>query len=217
MRHFGWAIVRRGLIRSQGLRRGLDLLGATIGLIALTPLFILIAVAIRVDSPGPVFFRQGRVGFGGRVFQIWKFRTMRVDAGENGPRITIGGDPRITRVGRHLRRWKLDELPQLLNVLDGSMGLVGPRPEIPEYVEMYGPRERKVLGFRPGMTDPASLKFRNEELLLRQVEDPLRHYEEVLMPQKVALNLEYARRATAASDLGVILRTIIVLFTKSDR
>lgn len=193
------------------LKRLLDLAGSAGGLVLSAPVLAGIAVAVRLDSPGPVFHRQERVGKGGETFRMWKFRTMIEDAPARGPRVTAAGDARVTRVGAFLRRTKLDELPQLLNVLGGSMSLVGPRPEVPEYVALYRPEERRVLEVRPGITDPASIAYRDEEEILARVADPMRHYEEVVMREKLAINLDYLERATVLSDLGVILRTLAAL------
>lgn len=195
------------------LKRGLDLFVAAAALLLSVPLFALIALSVRLDSPGPVFFRQERVGRGGSVFRIHKFRTMVVDAPARGPGITVGADPRVTRVGRFLRRSKLDELPQLLDVLAGHMSLVGPRPELPSYVALYPPELRaQVLSVRPGITDPASLKYADEASLLAAAADPEREYREVLLPAKLRESADYIRRATFYSDLLVLARTLALLF-----
>jgi len=200
------------------LKRGLDLTVAALGLALLAPLFALVALCIRLDSPGPVFFRQERVGRGGRVFRIHKFRTMVADAPSRGLGITVGEDVRITRVGRWLRRSKLDELPQLIDVLAGHMSLVGPRPELPRYVALYPADLRsQLLRVRPGITDPASLQFADEAALLAASADPERQYLEVLLPVKLSLSVDYARRATLATDLGVLLRTLGLLLRASGR
>ena len=194
------------------LKRGLDLFVAAAALMLSAPLFVLVALCIRLDSTGPVFFRQERVGRGGRVFRIRKFRTMVVDAPAHGLGITVGADPRVTRVGRVLRRSKLDELPQLLDVLAGHMSLVGPRPELPRYVALYPPELRaQVLGVRPGITDPASLKYADEATLLAAAADPEREYREVLLPAKLRESVDYIARATLASDLRVLARTAALL------
>lgn len=198
-------------------KRAFDLLLAGFGLLLLSPLMLLIAVGVRLDSPGPVFFRQERVGRAGRLFRIHKFRTMRADAA--GPQITVGDDLRITRVGRLLRRTKLDELPQLIDVLAGTMSLVGPRPEVPRYVALYPPATReKVLSVQPGITDIASIEFRSEAELLARAEDPERAYVEVVMPRKLALAEAYVEQASLATDLRLIARTLYTLFLRrSDR
>jgi lipopolysaccharide/colanic/teichoic acid biosynthesis glycosyltransferase len=188
-------------------KRAFDLLLSALGLLLLAPVLLLIALWVKLDSPGPVFFRQERVGRFGRPFFIHKFRTMRVD--NAGLQITVGVDPRITRAGRVLRAAKLDELPQLWDVLRGAMSLVGPRPEVPRYVALYPPKLREiVLSVRPGITDPASLSFRNESELLAAAADPEREYVEVVMPTKLRLAAAYVRRATLRTDLRVILATL---------
>lgn len=194
------------------LKRALDVLCALLGLAVLLVPGVLVAVWIKLDSPGPVFFRQERVGRGGRHFRIHKFRTMRVDAPSLGLQITIGADPRITRSGQWLRASKVDELPQLLDVLRGEMSLVGPRPEVPRYVALYPEALRAVvLSVRPGITDPASLSFRHESELLAASADPERTYVEEVLPQKLQLSADYIQRATVWRDLGVILQTLRVL------
>lgn len=176
-------------------------------LVALAPVLAVVAVAIRLESGGPVFFRQVRVGLHGQPFRIHKFRSMR--QGFPGGEVTIAGDLRVTRVGRFLRAWKLDELPQLIDVATGAMSLVGPRPEVPAYVALWPAAEREIiLSVRPGITDPASVLFRNESELLAGVDDPESYYVDVLLPQKVRLYAEYVRTRTLVGDLRVIGRTI---------
>lgn len=192
---------------NAAVKRGMDVLGALAGLVLLAPLLAAVAVAIRLRDGAPVLYRQRRVGVHG-TFAVLKFRTMR---SVPGPSITAGADPRITLMGRWLRRWKLDELPQLLNVLRGDMSLVGPRPEVPEFVAEYTVEERAVLRYRPGITDPASLRFRDEATLLAAAPDPVAWYRDVLLPEKLRLSLAYARRATPWSDLGVLAATVWVL------
>ncbi len=193
-------------------KRAMDVCGSLVGLILLAPLFVLVAVAIRLDAwggtGGPVFFAQERVGRDEVRFRMWKFRTMRVNAERYGAQLTVGADPRITRVGRWLRRSKLDELPQLFNVLLGQMSLVGPRPEVPRYVALYDHEQRAVLRLVPGITDPASIRYRDEAAVLASAADPERRYVDEIMPEKIRLNLEYAERATPLSDLLVILSTL---------
>ena len=191
-------------------RRLLDLFASLIGLILLLPLSALIAVAIKLDSPGPVLFRGQRVGRDGFQFAIYKFRTMVTDADQQGPGITVSGDPRITRVGRLLRRSKLDELPQLINVLKGEMSLVGPRPEDPRYVMLYTPEQRRVLSVRPGLTSPASLIFRHEEELLGG-EDWESTYLQKVLPAKLRIELEYLERRSVWRDLTVVAQTVLAL------
>lgn len=193
------------------LKRLFDVTASALGLLILAPLFGLIAAAIRLDSPGPIFHRAVRVGRSGREFILFKFRTMVVHAAQVGPGITISSDPRVTRVGRILRRWKLDELPQLFNVVRGEMSIVGPRPEDPRYVALYTPEQREVLAVRPGITSPASVRFRSEEALLSG-EDWERRYIEEIMPAKLALDLEYIRRASLRQDLMVLWETFLALW-----
>ncbi|HEX9011450.1 MAG TPA: sugar transferase [Holophagaceae bacterium] len=189
-------------------KRAFDLFWSALGLAALSPLLLLVALLVKLEDRGPVFFRQVRVGRGGRPFRIWKFRTMVVDAERRGRALTVGQDTRITRIGRFLRSAKLDELPQLINVLVGEMSLVGPRPEVPRYVERYTEAQRAILGLRPGITDLASIKYRNESDLLGQAEDPEATYVQVVLPDKIRINLAYAARAGVGSDFLVILATL---------
>ena len=189
-------------------KRLFDLVAAGAGLLLLAPVLAVVALAIMLESGPPVFFRQERVGRHGVPFRIWKFRTMVADAERTGGALTIGADPRITSLGRFLRRYKLDELPQLLNVVSGEMSLVGPRPEVARYVAGYTTEERRVLALVPGVTDPASLEYRDEASMLAGRPDPERAYVEEIAPRKIALNLAYAEHATRRSDLGIILRTI---------
>ena len=190
------------------LKRAFDITASAVGLTVLSPLLFLIALVIRLTSPGPVLFRATRIGRGGRTFTLYKFRSMVADADRHGPGITTSGDPRITPIGRLLRRTKLDEFPQLWNVLRGDMSLVGPRPEDPRYVALYTPAQRAILDVRPGITSLASLRYRNEETLLDGPEWETRYVQEIL-PAKLALDLDYARRATPWRDLLIILRTIV--------
>ena len=193
-------------------KRLFDLIMSTLGLLLLAPLLLIVALAIKLDSRGPVMFRQERVGRHGHSFRIHKFRTMTHDPQARGPLITVGSDARITRVGHWLRAAKLDELPQLIDVLLGDMSIVGPRPEVPKYVAMYPPALRdKVLSVRPGITDPVSLRFVDESALLARAADPEREYVEVVMPQKLAAAVAYAEHATLASDLRVIGQTLRAL------
>lgn len=192
-------------------KRLFDIVASGIGLLLLLPLLLLVAVWIKLDSRGPAFFRQTRVGRFGVPFTIHKFRTMRVEAGAE---ITVGADPRITRAGRFLRATKLDEFPQLWDVLRGAMSLVGPRPEVPRYVAMYPTVLRDVvLSVRPGITDPASLSFRNESELLAQAADPEREYVDVVMPMKLELAADYVRTASLLGDVRLILATLGALKT----
>jgi len=193
-------------------KRSFDVVAAVLGLLLFGLPMLLVALWIRVDSPGPVFFRQERVGRHGKLFRIHKFRTMAVDAERRGPQLTVGADARVTRVGRVLRANRLDELPQFFDVLAGDMSLVGPRPDVPRYVERWPAdlRER-VLAVRPGITDPASLTFRDEATLLAQAADPEREYMDVILPRKLALAADYADHASLWTDLAVIGRSVGVL------
>ncbi|WP_353091145.1 sugar transferase [Methylibium sp.] len=199
-------------------KRLVDLVFAVGGLLLLSPLLLLTALAIRLDTPGPVFFRQERVGRLGQPFRIHKFRTMVADAALRGPALTVGDDARITRVGRWLRERRLDELPQLIDVLYGDMSVVGPRPELPRYVAQYPAALReRVLAVRPGITDPASLAHLDESALLAQAADPEREYVEVLLPRKLQLAADYADRASTASDLCVLWRSVKLLLGSGKR
>ena len=195
------------------LKRLFDLLGAGAGLLALAPLFALLALLIKLDSPGPIFFRQWRVGLHGRPFRIFKFRTMSVQQTAGAAEITVAGDIRITRTGAWLRRWKLDELPQLIDVLRGTMSLVGPRPEVPRYVEQYPPAWReRLLSVRPGITDFASVRYRDENELLALAENPEREYIDVVLPAKLQYALHYVDNRSMASDLRVLGLTLHTVF-----
>jgi lipopolysaccharide/colanic/teichoic acid biosynthesis glycosyltransferase len=196
-------------------KRLFDLLGSALALLVLAPLLVLVALAVRLDSPGPVFFRQQRVGRHGAPFRIHKFRTMVIDAQALGPLVTVGRDARITRVGHWLRHYRIDELPQFIDVLRGRMSLVGPRPEVPRFVAHYpADLKAKVLAVRPGITDPASLAHIDEAALLAGAADPERAYIERILPHKLALQADYAARATLGSDLAVLLRTLRVLLAR---
>lgn len=191
-------------------KRLFDLLGATLALLLLAPLLLAAALAVKLDTPGPVFFRQQRVGRGGVLFRIHKFRTMHHRAG--GSPLTVGADPRITRSGQWLRRTRIDELPQFIDVLQGHMSLVGPRPEVPRYVAHYPATLRdRVLAVRPGITDPASLAFIDEAALLERAADPEREYIERILPVKLQCAAEYAESASVLTDIAVLWRTVGVL------
>jgi lipopolysaccharide/colanic/teichoic acid biosynthesis glycosyltransferase len=193
-------------------KRAFDILVSVAGLIVLLPLLLLVATAIKLDSSGPVFFRQWRVGRKFRRFGIYKFRTMIDDAFDRGLPITVGRDSRITRVGKILRKTKIDELPQLLNVLKGDMSLVGPRPEVPRYVELFRPDYEHILKVRPGLTDLASLKYSDEASILGQSANPERDYVARLLPDKIRLANEYIQRSSLWFDAKLIVETIIKLF-----
>ncbi len=194
-------------------KRLFDLLGAAVALLLLSPLLLAVALWIRLDSPGPVFYRQERVGRGGVPFRIHKFRTMRHGAG--GLPLTVGEDARITRAGRWLRRTRVDELPQFIDVLQGTMSLVGPRPEVPRYVAHYPPAlAARALAVRPGITDPASLSFIDEAALLAAAPDPERAYIEQVLPAKLQAAVAYAERASLATDVAVLARTAWTLLKR---
>jgi lipopolysaccharide/colanic/teichoic acid biosynthesis glycosyltransferase len=194
------------------LKRAMDVAASAVGLLLLSPLLLGVALWVKLDSPGPVFFRQERVGRHGRPFRIHKFRTMVADASQRGAQITVGADARITRAGQWLRGRKLDELPQLIDVLQGTMSLVGPRPEVPRYVALYPADVRaEVLSVRPGITDLASIEFRRENELLAAAADPEREYVQVVMPQKLQYARTYVQQATLLGDLQLIWRTVRVL------
>jgi len=189
-------------------KRTFDVVLAAAGLVALSPVLAAVVLLIAAESGRPILFRQTRVGRGFRRFRIVKFRTMVAGAERLGGPLSVGADPRITRVGHALRRFKLDELPQLLNVLAGDMSLVGPRPEVPEYVERFRAEYEEILSIRPGLTDLASLKYRDESALLAAAADPAAEYVAVILPDKIRLGREYVRRASVMLDLSIILRTI---------
>lgn len=191
------------------IKRIFDFCVSGVGLLVLSTVLLLIAILIRLDSRGPVFFRQERVGQFGRVFRIHKFRTMVVDAEARGMQITVGADPRVTRVGTVLRRYKLDELPQLIDVLFGQMSLVGPRPEVPRYVACY-PQDVKelVLSVRPGITDRASIEFRNENEILDRAVDPHRAYIEEVLPIKLGYYVDYVKNRSLMGDVKIIFSTL---------
>jgi lipopolysaccharide/colanic/teichoic acid biosynthesis glycosyltransferase len=189
------------------MTRALDFVTALLGLVLVSPLMVVIAAAIKMNGRGPVIFSQTRVGRYGRPFRMHKFRTMVPDADKQGLPLTAGHDSRITNVGRWLRITKLDELPQLWNVVKGDMSLVGPRPEVPRYVVLYTPEQRRVLEVRPGITDPASLTYFDEASCLARMPSPETAYVSLVLPHKLALNLSYLRRRTIASDVVVVLAT----------
>ncbi|MBE6091241.1 sugar transferase [Clostridium beijerinckii] len=191
------------------VKRIFDLICSTLGLIVLSPILIVIAIRIKTDSDGPVFFKQIRIGEKNKEFEILKFRTMVVDAEKLGRQITVGNDSRITKIGAFLRKYKLDELPQLINVFKGDMSLVGPRPEVPRYVKMYNEEQRRVLEVKPGITDLASIRYRDENDLLGEAENPDDFYINTIMPDKLALNLEYINKNNIFLDIYIILKTIV--------
>ena len=189
------------------MKRLFDIVMSGLGLIVLSPIFLILAIWIKLDSKGPVFYRQVRVGRNNKDFRIFKFRSMRVGA-DKGSLVTIGGhDPRITRSGYFIRKFKLDELPQLINVFVGDMSLVGPRPEVRHYVDFWSPEQMHVLDVRPGITDPASIKFRNENELMENADDPEKYYIEIIMQEKIMLYLEYVKDHSFFGDIGLIFKT----------
>ena len=190
------------------LKRLMDIVISGGALLVIWPVLLVVALAIKIDDPGPVFYRQVRVGRGGKTFRIFKFRTMVVDADKKGLAITVGRDNRITRVGALLRKTKLDELAQLINVFVGEMSFVGPRPEVQKYVDLYTPYQRQVLLVRPGITDYASIAYRNENDMLAEAEDPERMYIDVIMPDKIELNMKYLREISPLADIRLIFGTI---------
>lgn len=194
------------------LKRIFDILVSFVGLVILSPLFIVLAIVIVSDSKGSVFFKQTRVGRNGVPFKIYKFRTMIEDAEAKGMQLTVGDDSRITNVGTFLRKTKIDELPQLINVFKGEMSFVGPRPEVPKYVELYTEDQRQVLMVRPGITDLASIEYRNESELLATADNPEKVYIEEVMPRKIELNKEYIRCTSLGLDIRIIIRTILAIF-----
>lgn len=196
------------------MKRLFDIVASGLGLIVLSPLFLILAFWIKLDSKGPVFYRQVRVGRYNKDFRIFKFRSMRVGA-DKGSLVTIGGrDSRVTKSGYWIRKFKLDELPQLINVFIGDMSLVGPRPEVRHYVDYWTPEQIHVLDVRPGITDPASIKFRNENELMAKAEDPEKYYIEVIMQEKVKLYLEYVGKHNFFYDLGLIFKTFWVIVSE---
>jgi lipopolysaccharide/colanic/teichoic acid biosynthesis glycosyltransferase len=197
---------------TAALKRPFDIVGSVVGLVLLLPIFLVIAIIIKIDSPGPVFFRQERVGKGGRLFRIFKFRSMIADASHRGTALTVRADRRITPVGELLRRSKLDELPQLVNVLAGDMSLVGPRPEVPEFISFYTAEQRAIItSMRPGMTDYAAILFRDESSLLDQGGDPVDIYRREIMPIKFLHYQRYSLEVGVLNDLRIILATMVLL------
>ena len=196
------------------MKRLFDIIASACGLLVLSPIFLVMAIWIKINSVGPVFYRQVRVGRHNQDFRIFKFRSMRVGA-DKGSLVTIGGrDPRITRSGYFIRKYKLDEIPQLINVLKGDMSLVGPRPEVRHYVDYWTPEQLHVLDVRPGITDPASIKFRNENELMEKADDPEDYYIHVIMQEKIRLYLEYVKNASFLYDIQLIFKTFQVIITE---
>lgn len=196
------------------MKRLFDIFASGCGLLVISPILLIVAVWIKLDSRGPVFYRQVRVGYKNKDFRIFKFRSMRLGA-DKGSLVTIGGrDPRITRSGYFIRKYKLDELPQLINVFVGDMSLVGPRPEVRHYVDYWTPEQMHVLDVRPGITDPASIKFRNENELMGQADNPEEYYINVIMQEKIKLYLEYVENTCFWYDLKLIFKTFKVIISE---
>lgn len=196
------------------MKRIFDVTASGLGLLLLSPLFLIMAIWIKADSPGPVFYKQTRVGRGNRDFRLFKFRSMKVGSDKKGL-ITVGGhDPRVTRSGYYIRKYKLDELPQLINVFKGDMSLVGPRPEVRKYVDLYTPEQLHVLDVRPGITDLASIRYRNENELLEQAGDPEQYYREVVMQDKLRINSEYIADRSFFKDIKIIFLTFKAIVKK---
>ncbi len=205
-----------GFYASYG-KRIFDVCASGLGLVLLSPIFLLCAACVKASSCGPVFFIQNRTGLGGRPFPMYKFRTMRVGADREGSPITRSGDSRILPMGRWLRKAKLDELPQLWNVLKGDMSLVGPRPEVPEFTVGYTSEQRSVFAVRPGITDPASIYYRDEEQVLARASDPDYAYRNVVLPHKLQLGAQYIRDLSLGHDLRVIFRTLVEIVNPRER
>jgi len=199
------------------IKRLFDLVVSATGLILLAPLFLLAALLIKLDSPGPVFYKGNRTGKNGVPFKMFKLRTMVLHADQMGSLLTHDCDPRVTRTGRVLRKWKLDELPQLINVLRGEMSLVGPRPESPCYVKHYTEAQRKVLEVKPGITGPTQVKYRNEEALLSRCTNLETEYLAVIMPRKLEMDLAYIEQRSLARDLGLIWQTLASVFGEAPK
>jgi lipopolysaccharide/colanic/teichoic acid biosynthesis glycosyltransferase len=197
------------------MKRFFDIFFSLFGLVLLLPLFVLIAILIKMDSSGPVFFRQERIGRGFKPFSIYKFRTMVKDGDRKGLQITVGGDDRVTRVGKILRRRKLDELPQLINVLKGEMSFVGPRPEVKMYVDLFRGEYKDILKVKPGITDNSSITFSQEEEVLKDQIDPEGYYRNAVLPEKIKLARKYIESASFSYDFGLILKTVYKIVSSS--
>lgn len=193
------------------IKRVFDIIASFCGLIILSPMLLIVSLAIKVDSKGPVFFKQKRVGKNNKIFEIYKFRTMVTDAEKLGKQITVGNDSRITRVGKFIRKCKLDEFPQLINVLKGEMSLVGPRPEVPRYVDLYDEYQSQILLVQPGITDYASIEYRDENEILGKSENPEKTYIEEIMPIKIELNMKYIRNISLFEDIKLVINTILAI------
>jgi lipopolysaccharide/colanic/teichoic acid biosynthesis glycosyltransferase len=199
------------------LKRTFDILFASLVLASLSPVFIILAIIIKLTSPGPVFYRGKRVGRGGDIFLMFKFRSMVVNADKIGTDLAPRGDPRVTGVGKFLRKTKLDELPQLIDVLRGKMSVVGPRPESPLYVRYYNERQKRVLSVRPGIVGPAQIVYRHEDLILKDKKDPDDYYIHQLMPKKIEIDLTYIRNMNLLLDVKIIFRTLLAVLKISGK
>lgn len=197
------------------MKRCFDILFSAIGLILLSPLFLVLAICIIADSEGGIFYRQTRVGKGNKDFRLYKFRSMYTASDKKGLLTVSNHDSRITRVGYFIRKYKLDELPQLINVLTGDMSFVGPRPEVRKYVDLYTEEQMHVLDIRPGITDAASIKYRNENEILATQENPEQYYIEHIMPDKLTINLEYVRHHSVSKDIRLIWETFVAVVEKA--
>jgi lipopolysaccharide/colanic/teichoic acid biosynthesis glycosyltransferase len=193
-------------------KRVFDVVVSAVILLILSPLLLVLALAVKLDSPGPVFYKQTRVGRYNKEFKIYKFRTMVQDADKIGPPLTMGKDPRITRVGSIIRKLRLDEFSQLLNVLNGTMSLVGPRPEVRRYVDAYTPEDMATLLIRPGITAPSSIAFKDEDRLLKRGGDPEKIYKEKILPPKMKLNLNYMKDISVGNDIKIMFQTVAAVF-----
>jgi lipopolysaccharide/colanic/teichoic acid biosynthesis glycosyltransferase len=189
-------------------KRCFDLVVSGLALLSLSPVLLAVGLAVRLDSPGPILFRQVRIGLGGRPFTLLKFRTMIVGADRMAANVSASDDPRVTRCGRFLRRWYLDELPQLVNVLKGELSLVGPRPETPEFVDLYTESERRLLTVRPGLVGPSTLAFMDEAAILAQAEDPVSFYRTTLVHSRATADLQYLELRSFGFDVGVLFRQL---------
>ncbi len=192
-------------------KRFIDIAASLLAMFLLTPVFLILAVVIKLTSRGPVFYKGRRVGKGGEIFLMHKFRSMVVNADQIGTDLTPHGDPRVTRVGRFLRRTKVDEIPQIIDVLRGKMSLVGPRPESPLYARHYDERQKRVLSVRPGMVGPAQIKYRHEELMLKDREDPDAYYIRQLMPRKLEIDLDYVENMSFLLDVGILFKSLLAV------
>lgn len=193
------------------LKRFIDITISLLALILLAPVFLILAVLIKSTSRGPVFYKGRRVGRGGEIFLMRKFRSMVVNADQIGTDLTPHGDPRVTEVGRFLRRTKVDEIPQIIDILRGKMSLVGPRPESPLYARYYDERQKHVLSVRPGMVGPAQIKYRHEELMLKDREDPDAYYIRELMPRKLEIDLDYVENMSFLLDVGILFKSLLAV------